>query len=93
MKPETKFRNKILPLLRKIPESWWESIQQVSIRGTPDVIGVIKGRFIALELKADNGQPSKMQANKLKLIEEAGGYAKLVYPDNFYIIYKELVCL
>lgn len=93
MKPETKFRNKILPKLRKIPNSFFESVQQISIRGTPDILGVINARFIALELKVGKNKPSLMQEMKLKQIEEAGGYAKVVYPENFDEVLSELLII
>jgi len=93
MGPERKFRNKITPLLKKIPCSWWESIQQVAIRGTPDIIGCVQGRFVALELKSSAGRPSQLQELKLKKIIDSGGYARVVYPDNFNEVHKELTCL
>jgi len=91
--PERKFRDRITPKLKKIPHSWWESIQQTTIRGTPDILGLINGRFIALELKAANGTPSLLQEIKIDRISKAGGYARFVYPKNFEEIYKELLCL
>jgi len=93
MGPERKFRDKIMPKLKKIPDSWWESIQQMTIRGTPDILGCVKGNFVALELKAKKGKPSKLQELKIKKINEAGGVGRIVYPDNFDEIYKEILCL
>ena len=93
MGPERRFRNKIMPELREIPNSWWESIQQIAIRGTPDILGCVNGSFVALELKAEGGHPSKLQELKISKINKAGGYARIVYPDTFETIYKELKCL
>jgi hypothetical protein len=70
--------------LDTIPWSWWESINQISVRGTPDIIGCINGRYIGLELKSSaKGVVSKMQEYKLQKIEEAGGIALVIHPDNF----------
>ncbi len=92
MKPETKFRRKIDPLLKKIPNSWWESISQKSIIGTPDKLGCINGKFVALEFKATEKSPvGSIQELKLKRIIKAGGIGYLVYPENWDYIYK-LLC-
>lgn len=90
-KPETKFKERIVPLLNALPDSWWEKIQQRTIRGTPDVIGVINGLIIALELKADGDEkPDALQLYKLDMIRQAGGYARVVHPDNWDEVYREL---
>lgn len=38
-KPETIFKEKALEELREIKNSYWMKIQQVAIRGVPDIIG------------------------------------------------------
>jgi hypothetical protein len=90
MGPERKFRNQITPKLKELPNSFFESIQQSTIRGTPDILGVINGRFVALELKAERGRLSEIQAHKLKKIQEAGGFTRVVSPLNFNDVYEEL---
>lgn len=95
MGPERAFRNKVVPQLKAIERSWWESIQQKSIRGTPDIIGVVNGRFVAIEIKAANGRASPLQREKLKRIHDAGGLSILLYPDNLsniIKILKEIAC-
>lgn len=81
-KPETKFRASFRPKLEAIPNSFWESIQQKTIKGTPDILGVVGGTFIAIELKAGRWQATELQKLKLKRIEEAGGIALVVNPSN-----------
>lgn len=44
-------------------------------RGTPDILAVISGRFVAIEVKRPGGKPSKLQLAQLKRIEAAGGVA------------------
>ena len=46
-------------------------------RGTPDILAVIAGRFVAIEVKAPGGRVSKLQVAQLKRIEAAGGIAIL----------------
>lgn len=62
----------------------------VSLRGVPDFIGVVKGRFVALELKTSDGTVDKLQAWTLKKLERCGAYAKVVTPENYLQILKEL---
>ena len=91
-KPETVFRQKVDILLSKIPNSWWESIQQKTIRGTPDKIGCINGKFVALELKASYlSEPSHLQEYKLKEISSSGGVGFVLYPENLADVMKRLM--
>lgn len=91
-KAETKFRSKIRPLLDLIPNSFWESISQRSILGTPDILGTISGVFIALELKSfSKATVTAMQKHKLHLIVKAGGYAFIVCPENWNEVYGKLI--
>ena len=59
--------------------------------GIPDVIGCINGKLIALEIKSSRGKASDMQLYKIKLISQAGGYARVVSPKNWEQIKKELL--
>lgn len=90
MNPETRFLAKVRKELEKIPGSWWVKIQQVAIRGTPDLLGVVRGRFIALEFKVGKNKATALQQFVLDKIEEAGGYAMVVTPENYTEILKEI---
>lgn len=85
MNPETRFRvGKVDPFLKKLSNCWSESIQQKSIRFTPDKILCINGLFISLEIKTDEGRLSPGQELKNTLIRERGrGIALIVYPSNW----------
>jgi hypothetical protein len=90
-KPETIFKNRIRPHLNALPNSWWVKIQQVALRGIPDFLGCINGQFIALELKKDPKAPiGKMQIYILSQIEKVGGYCRVLYPENWEVIFEEL---
>lgn len=83
-KGETKFRQRVDKFLKTIPDSWFESIQQKSINGSPDKIGVIAGLFVALELKASKkAGVTELQKYKLQKIVDAGGIGLVVYPENW----------
>ena len=88
------FREKCDKLLAKLPNSWWESIQQKAIRGTPDKIGCVNGHFVAIEFKAcKTAKVAPLQKRKRDLILLAGGRAYICYPENWDVIYEELKCL
>lgn len=90
-KPETKFKEKALEDLRGIPGSWWEKIQQVALRGTPDIIGCVRGNFVAIELKKDEkAKVEDLQEHKLQAIRFAGGHAVVAYPENWNEVLMEI---
>ena len=94
VKPETLFRQRVDKKLKAIPNSWWESIQQRTIRGTPDKIGVVNGWFVALELKASfKNKPTALQQRKLDLINKCSGVAYVVHPGNLDDVFNILLDL
>ena len=82
-KPETIFKEKVLEELREIKNSYWIKIQQVALKGVPDILGTINGRFIALELKIEGDKADKLQEYVLHEIDKAGGIALVAHPNNF----------
>lgn len=89
--PETKFKEKVLPRLRDLPISWWFKSQQVALRGIPDILGVLSSNFVALELKATpRDKPTALQVKVLRDIELAGGFARVVHPENFEKVFDDL---
>jgi len=82
--PEAKFRHtKVDPFLKKLPNTYSVSIQQTSIRGTPDKLICCHGVFIGLELKGDKGVLSKLQVYNLDKIKAAGGIAMVSKPSTW----------
>ncbi len=82
--PESLLKERVLADLRALPRTYAVKIQQVSIRGTPDILACIGGRFVAIELKRDEKQkPEPLQEHELKKILDAGGTALVVNPLNW----------
>ena len=56
-----------------------------SENGTPDILVCVppEGRFLAIEVKADNGKPSELQLVKINDIRKAGGFAFVAYPSGW----------
>lgn len=83
-KDETKFKEVFLRALRTLPNVWFEKVQQVGKRGTPDILACVNGRFVAIELKKDaKAKVDRLQEHKLNLIAQSGGMSFVAYPDNF----------
>ena len=91
-KPETIFCEKIDRELKKFfgKKIAVFNIQQVTINGTPDRLICLCGQFIALEVKIEEGTPSKIQLLKLAKIKKAGGFSAVVYPSTWQYVLEEL---
>jgi carbamoylphosphate synthase large subunit len=87
--PETKFKEKVIEDLKTLDPIWFSKIQQVAIRGIPDILLCLVGNFVALELKVDSNL-TELQKYNLKKITLAGGYAYEVTPKNWKKIFQEL---
>jgi hypothetical protein len=84
-KPETLFKEKVQADLKTIPQSWWLKTQQISTVGIPDIIGCVKGKFVAIELKRDGkeaAKPHTLQRHVVGLITKADGFAVFMHPGN-----------
>jgi hypothetical protein len=85
---EMLFKRSFMKRLRSIPKSWFFSKEALSIRGIPDIIGVVDGKFIALELKRDKKEAEKttgriaLQKHNVNKVVQLGGFAAIVYPEN-----------
>ena len=88
-KQETKFKEKVIELLKRMHTTWIVKIQQKAKRGTPDILLCVNGFTIALELK-DGGELDKLQKYNIVRIKEANGYAFECDPSNFPEIYQFL---
>ena len=59
--------------------------------GIPDILCcLLDGKFMAIELKAENGTPSDLQEINLQKINELGGFGILLYPSGFNKFKEEI---
>ncbi len=95
MQPETKFKIKVQTVLKKIPEVWVVKIQQLALRGIPDMLICYKGNFLAWELKVPPNKlkARSLQAHNLESIRNAGGIARVVTPCTLSEAIEEMLCL
>jgi len=56
--------------------------------GIPDIIGCVQGRFVAIEVKIDNNQPTPLQRHYIEKIRKHGGFAEVVTYLNSKRIYR-----
>lgn len=95
MAEEKNFENKIRKFIDTIPNAWhykhWGG--GFGKAGIPDIMGCINGRLIALEVKASDGKPSPLQARCINQITCAGGYAAIVYPEEFDELKENLLLI
>lgn len=88
---ESTFKKRVVGRLRKLALTATFTIQQTSIRGTPDLLLCVNGRFVALELKRSSKAPAtELQKFNIERINACGGYATLVYPENLEDVMKQL---
>lgn len=91
MKPETLFKVRVRKDLKKLPNTWFVKVQQVTINGTPDFLLCVNGVFVALELKAsEKDKTTKLQDYNIDQINKANGYAFKAYPENWIMIFNIL---
>lgn len=77
---ESDFQNKLIKVLSTLfgKDIWFTKVSDRYIKGVPDIVGCIAGKFFALELKRDKGKPSALQLYNIDRIEKAGGKACIV---------------
>lgn len=61
--------------------------------GIPDILACCNGHFFGLEIKAPSGKATPLQIHNLKRIDEAGGFAILLYPDQWELFKNFVDCL
>lgn len=89
MTPEGKFQQKVLRKLKEIEGLYVFKKEAHAIRGIPDIIGCLNGKFFALELKKSLADTKKetggivLQKYNIEQIKKAGGFAILSCPETF----------
>ena len=84
MADEKNFENRVKKFLKDegcwFLKTWGGGLQR---SGIPDLLICCNGFFIGAELKAPNGKVSDLQLWNLAKIDDACGFAWLLYPDKF----------
>lgn len=91
MASEKLFENKIKKYIED--QGGWQVkffANRMTKTGIPDILACVNGYFLAIEVKAQNGKPSELQKHHVRKINDAGGYAIILYPQD-YIFFQDLV--
>jgi len=82
---ERSFRtNHVIPFLKTLPKTAVFPVQQSSIRGTPDFLLCVNGRFLGLELKrSDHDHPTKLQEYVGDCIKRSNGFYLVASPQGW----------
>lgn len=81
---ESTFQRRVLKYLSALPNCFFYKAQATSLRGIPDIICGINGRFIGLELKRSiKEKPTALQKYTLDKIANANNIAFVVHPENW----------
>lgn len=94
MAAEKTFENKIKQFLKE--NSCWHVkffANAYTKIGVPDILGVVNGYFVAIEVKAPNGAPSELQKYNVREINTCKGFAVIVRPNQFEELKYMLHCL
>lgn len=88
---EKSYENKIKKFIESVG-GWWVKFHGNAFTrdGVPDLLCCVNGKFLAIEVKGDGGEPSELQLHEIEEIKKAGGVALVSYPDDFDEL-KELI--
>lgn len=67
------------------PAGWYVKIWGGGYQksGIPDILACVNGYFVGIEVKAQDGKPSELQLLNVQRINDAGGFAFVLYPSKF----------
>jgi len=69
---------------------WRRHTSPFAINGTSDILGIVRGRFVAIEVKAEKGRVSDVQDAFLKKVRASGGVCGVARsPREALLIVKE----
>ena len=82
--PEKQFENKVKKYLTSkgcwVLKTFSNGVQRA---GVPDLLICCNGYFLGVEVKSETGKPTELQEWNIRKIQEAGGIAMVLYPNQF----------
>ena len=96
MKNEADVKNEVKKILRRFNCWWFMPVPTgYGMRGVPDFIICLHGRFVAIETKYGRNRPTKLQQRQLKGIDKADGITFVVDQTNVKYLESwlaEIIC-
>ena len=74
-KEEKTIQSEIIKWINSHPKGYAVKFPGIWIRGVPDILACIEGRFFAFEVKRSDGVVSPIQKATIRMINRAGGIA------------------
>ena len=92
---EKDYERQLRDRLRRFRDSFWYPKEgPQSFRGRSDLLGIIRGRAIALEVKISikdmNHPRTKLQEYFIHCVNKAGGFGAFIYKENEEEIFAKL---
>ena len=91
--PEAKTKRKVVEILKK-HKVWYffPANNGFGKAGIPDIIAIVNGEFVGIEVKADKTKkPTALQVKCGKEIEEAGGTWLVVFDDITFQVLEAVI--
>lgn len=82
MTPEAKVKQQVRTMLQKGGFWFFAAVAGRSVAGIPDYICCKRGRFLAIEVKAEGGALTPLQEKTLNDIHMHGGRTFIAWPNN-----------
>ena len=89
-KKETSFKEQVQLDIKKLKQCWGFKTDEKARRGIPDIILSLHGRFVAIELKTDEGEPDPLQTLTIEKIRATDAIAFITQPSLWKEHYKLL---
>lgn len=84
MAQEKNFENKIKQYLKNNDYYFVKYFaNRMTKVGVPDILACVNGSFLGIEVKSSTGKPSELQIYNVKTINECGGFAVIVSPEQW----------
>ena len=74
-KQEKTIQSEIIKHINSLEKGYAVKFPGIWIRGVPDILACVKGRFFAFEVKRKDGIVSPIQKATIRMINRAGGVA------------------
>lgn len=85
--PEKKVKAKVEALLKAAGVYYFfPATHGYGRSGVPDIIACVKGRFVAIECKAEGNKTTALQDRELARIRAAGGTALVIDETNLVLL-------
>lgn len=85
--PEAKVKSKVVAILKAHGVYYFFPVMNGFGRsGIPDIICCYKGRFLAIECKAGDNDPTPLQLREINAIVDAGGTALVIRENNVELL-------